>query len=139
MAGRQRGRGDLVPEWHAGHLEHRISARADQLVVADTGDYNGDGKSDILWRDTGRRPRDLVHERRASRLSAGLGNVATSWTIQAPTPTDALSEYEWVKEGQSCREWLIPSELPAHITKRLSRRITRCTAKAAAQASGWPI
>ena len=32
--------------------------------VVGTGDFNGDGKSDIVWRDTSRQHRDLADERR---------------------------------------------------------------------------
>ena len=49
--------------------------------IANTGDYNGDGKSDIVWADkTGNVGIWLMDGTTVSSTSM-LGNVGTSWTI----------------------------------------------------------
>jgi hypothetical protein len=34
----------------------------------------------------------------------------TTLAVSLDCEPDALSDYEWIKERQSCREWLIPSD-----------------------------
>jgi hypothetical protein len=49
--------------------------------VVGTGDFNGDGKSDMLWRDTsGDVAIWLMNGAQAQYVA--LGNVNTVWTIQ---------------------------------------------------------
>ena len=49
--------------------------------IVETGDYNGDGKSDILWRDTsGNMAMWFMNGTTAT--STGVGNVSTAWSIQ---------------------------------------------------------
>ncbi|MFL6305098.1 MAG: FG-GAP repeat domain-containing protein [Candidatus Sulfotelmatobacter sp.] len=51
--------------------------------IAQTGDYNGDGYSDLLWLDGGGNVA-IWFMRGASIVStANLGNVGTSWTVQS--------------------------------------------------------
>ncbi len=50
--------------------------------IAETGDFNGDGKSDILWRDTSGNTAIWFMNGGAIMSSASVANVATSWTIQ---------------------------------------------------------
>jgi hypothetical protein len=50
--------------------------------VAQTGDYDRDGKSDILWRDTSGNVSLWFMNGGQVTSSAGLGNVSTIWTIQ---------------------------------------------------------
>ena len=52
-------------------------------AIVGTGDYNGDGKSDILWRDTERQCGDLADERHADLepTATRLGTVPTNWGI----------------------------------------------------------
>ncbi len=50
--------------------------------VAQTGDYNGDGTSDILWRDTSGNTAIWFMNGLAIGSTAGLGNVPTTWTVQ---------------------------------------------------------
>jgi hypothetical protein len=52
-------------------------------TIAQTGDFNTDGMSDLLWRDTGGNTAIwLMDGTTILPSSASLGNVATSWTIQ---------------------------------------------------------
>ena len=50
-------------------------------IVA-TGDFNGDGKSDILWRDTSGNIVAWLMNGSAASSGAGLGQISTVWTIQ---------------------------------------------------------
>jgi FG-GAP repeat len=51
--------------------------------VVQTGDYNGDGKSDLLWRDTSGNTAMWFMNGATISSSAGLGNVSTVWTVQS--------------------------------------------------------
>jgi hypothetical protein len=44
-------------------------------TISDTGDFDGDGKSDILWHDSSGNVVQVTG-------AAGVGNVPTVWTIQ---------------------------------------------------------
>ncbi len=49
--------------------------------VAETGDFNGDGKSDILWLDTSGNV--MIWFMNGLAVSAvNLGNVGTAWSVQ---------------------------------------------------------
>ena len=50
--------------------------------VVGTGDFNGDGKSDILWRDSsGTSPIWLMNGATSILQAGGLGNVGTNWVV----------------------------------------------------------
>jgi len=49
--------------------------------IVETGDFNGDGKSDILWRDTSGNTA-MWFMNGATPTGASLGTVSTDWTIQ---------------------------------------------------------
>jgi len=51
--------------------------------VAQVGDYNGDGKSDILWSDTSGNLTLWFMNGATISSNAGLGNVGTTWTVQS--------------------------------------------------------
>ena len=51
-------------------------------TVVDTGDYNGDGKSDILWKDSSNNLAVWYMNSAAILSSAGLGNIGATWTVQ---------------------------------------------------------
>jgi hypothetical protein len=55
------------------------SAGARTLV----GDYNADGKSDLLWRDTSGNTAIWFMSGTAVASTAGVGNVPTIWTVQS--------------------------------------------------------
>jgi hypothetical protein len=50
--------------------------------VAETGDFNGDGKSDILWQDTSGKVAIWFMNGTQVAQSAGVGTVPTVWSIQ---------------------------------------------------------
>jgi hypothetical protein len=51
--------------------------------VAETGDYNGDGRSDILWRDTSGNTAIWFMNGLQIGSTTGLGNIPTTWTVQS--------------------------------------------------------
>ena len=51
--------------------------------IVQTGDYNGDGKSDLLWRDTSGNTAIWFMNGLSVASSAGVGNIPTSWTVQS--------------------------------------------------------
>ena len=52
-------------------------------TIAGTGDFNGDGMSDILFRDgSGNTAMWLMNGTSISQ-ALGVGNVPTSWTVQS--------------------------------------------------------
>jgi hypothetical protein len=52
-------------------------------TIATTGDFNGDGKSDILWRDAGGNTVIWFMNGAQVSSTASLGTVPIAWTIQA--------------------------------------------------------
>jgi FG-GAP repeat len=51
--------------------------------VAATGDYNGDGMSDLLWRDSSGNTAIWFMNGVTVATTAALGNIPTVWTVQA--------------------------------------------------------
>ena len=51
--------------------------------IAETGDYNGDGYSDMLWTDSSGNVAIWFMIGATVASTAGLGNVGTSWTVQS--------------------------------------------------------
>jgi hypothetical protein len=51
--------------------------------IAQTGDYNGDGMSDILWIDNAGNVAVWFMSGRTVASIAGYGNVGTSWQVQS--------------------------------------------------------
>jgi hypothetical protein len=47
-----------------------------------TGDFNGDGKSDLLWRDSSGNVTVWFMNGTQLSQSAGVGNAPTVWSIQ---------------------------------------------------------
>ena len=50
--------------------------------IAETGDFDGDGKSDILWRDTNGNVAIWFMNGTQLRFGPDFVTVPTSWTIQ---------------------------------------------------------
>jgi hypothetical protein len=51
--------------------------------IVETGDFDGDGQTDILWHDTNGNVAIWFMFAAQVRQSAGVGNVPTVWSIQA--------------------------------------------------------
>ena len=51
--------------------------------IVGTGDYNGDGKSDLLWRDNLGNTAMWFMNGVTVSSSVGLGNIPTNWTVQS--------------------------------------------------------
>ena len=49
--------------------------------VAGTGDFNGDGKGDILWKDNAGNVAIWLLNGLSVLQAGGLGNVGTSWNV----------------------------------------------------------
>jgi hypothetical protein len=50
--------------------------------IAETGDFNGDGQSDLLWHDTSGNVAIWFMNGVQVTQSAGVGDVPTVWSIQ---------------------------------------------------------
>jgi hypothetical protein len=51
--------------------------------IALVGDYNGDGMSDLLWRDTGGNVAMWFMNGVTVSSTAVIGNIPTTWTVQS--------------------------------------------------------
>ena len=51
-------------------------------TIVGTGDFNGDGKSDLLWQDNLGNTAIWLMNGTAVTSTGGLGNVPTNWSIQ---------------------------------------------------------
>jgi hypothetical protein len=52
-------------------------------AVVQTGGYNGDGISDLLWRDTSGNKAMWFMNGITVASTGGLGQIPTTWTIQS--------------------------------------------------------
>jgi hypothetical protein len=50
--------------------------------IVQTGDYNGDGKSDLLWRDTSGNTVIWFMNGVGVSSTGSIGNISTVWTVQ---------------------------------------------------------
>ena len=50
--------------------------------IAQTGDYSGDGKSDLLWHDTGGNTAMWFMNGTTISSTATIGTISTVWTVQ---------------------------------------------------------
>jgi FG-GAP-like repeat len=62
-----------------------------------SGDFNGDGMSDIAWRDTSGNTAIWLMNGGAIFSAGGLGNVSTNWSIAQTSDYDAsgMSDLLW--------------------------------------------
>jgi hypothetical protein len=51
--------------------------------IVQTGDYNGDGMTDLLWRDTAGNTAIWFMNGLTVSSAAGVGYVSTTWTVQS--------------------------------------------------------
>jgi hypothetical protein len=59
-----------------------LGSLATTWSVVETGDFNGDGKSDILWHDTSGDAAIWFMNGTTVSSGVGLGTIPTSWSIQ---------------------------------------------------------
>jgi hypothetical protein len=50
-------------------------------TVVGTGDFNGDGMTDIIWRDNSGNTSIWLMDGASILISAGIGNVPTNWSL----------------------------------------------------------
>jgi hypothetical protein len=51
--------------------------------VSATGDYGADGRSDVLWRESGGALAMWIMKAGTVTSIAGLGNVSANWVVQS--------------------------------------------------------
>jgi hypothetical protein len=51
--------------------------------IVQTGDYNGDGMSDLLWRDNLGNTYMWFMSGTTVASTAAIGNIPTTWTVQS--------------------------------------------------------
>jgi hypothetical protein len=51
--------------------------------IVQTGDYNGDGMSDLVWRDNLGNTSVWFMNGTTVASTAGVGNIPTNWTVQS--------------------------------------------------------
>ena len=56
---------------------------ASNWSIAQTGDYNGDGKTDILWIDNKGDIAIWFIDDAQTLTSASLGTIGTNWSVQS--------------------------------------------------------
>jgi hypothetical protein len=75
----------------------------------DTHDFNGDGKSDILWRDTSGNISMWLMNGSTVISGTGLGNVPTSWSVAQTGDYngDGMSDILWRDTSGNISMWLM--------------------------------
>ena len=59
-----------------------VGAAPTAWTIVETGDFDGDGKSDILWHDTSSNVAIWFMNGAQVKQSAGVGNESTVWSVQ---------------------------------------------------------
>jgi hypothetical protein len=75
--------------------------------LTDSHDFNGDGKSDIVWRDTGGNTALWLMNGAALVKSTGLGTVPTTWSVfgQRDFDGDGKADWLWHDIGGNVAMW----------------------------------
>jgi hypothetical protein len=81
----------------------------DASSLADSHDFNGDGKSDILWRDTAGGVGVWFMNGPTISATAGLGNVSNAWTVvgQRDFNGDGYADILWTDTVGDVTIWLM--------------------------------
>ena len=84
LARQQRQHGDLAHERRGRRCRPAGSAQVPTAwSIVQTGDYNGDGKSDLLWRDGSGNTSIWFMNGTKIASAASVGNIPATWTIQS--------------------------------------------------------
>jgi hypothetical protein len=81
MVRHQRQCSDLVHEWRADYPVNGTRADPTSWTIMETGDFDGDGKSDVLWRDTSGNVALWFMNGALVTQAVGIANVPTVWSI----------------------------------------------------------
>jgi probable HAF family extracellular repeat protein len=85
--------GSITSYW-AGYCDAADAAACARL--ANTHDFNGDGKSDIAWRQTGGSTAAWLMNGGQVLQSGGFGVVPTNWTIVGQRDFNGDGKYDWL-------------------------------------------
>jgi hypothetical protein len=77
--------------------------------VAGTGDFNGDGTSDIVWRDTSGSASIWLMNGAAVTAATGLGSAPTTWSIveTGDYNGDGMSDLLWRDTSGNTAMWFM--------------------------------
>ncbi len=92
--------------------------------IIGTGDFDGDGMSDIVWRDTLGNTSIWLMNGAAVASAGGLGNVPTTWSIvlTGDYDGDGKSDLLWRDTGGNTRD--LVHERRVHIVRGRHRQRT---------------
>jgi hypothetical protein len=79
--------------------------------VVGTGDFNGDGKGDIAWRDDVGNTSIWPMNGATIAAAGGLGNVATIWSVAVTGDFDGndTSDFLWRDTSGDPTNWSVQS------------------------------
>ena len=78
-------------------------------TIVGTGDFNGDGKADMLWRDTSGNTAIWFMNGATVSSTAGLGNIPTAWSVVGTGDFngDGKSDILWRDTSGNTAMWLM--------------------------------
>jgi uncharacterized repeat protein (TIGR01451 family) len=127
-----------------------ITAGAELFVTpSNTHDFNADGESDLVWRDTGGNVAVWLMNGAAASTSAAIGNVPTTWNIvgQRDFNGDGKADLLWLDTSGNIAMWFMngrPSARPRSsapsppIGRSPASPISTATASATSSGATWP-
>ena len=73
----------VVPAWLGVAAAGGLGVVPTMWSIVQIGDYNGDGKSDLVWRDGGGNTSMWFMDGTAVASTGSVGNIPTSWSVQS--------------------------------------------------------